>query len=260
MKSLYRNLIFIFSLILIIFLLNFYQKEVKNFFYKISEPIQKIFWRVGIKLSNFFETTSEIKRLKSENENLKLRNQELLAQIANLIELKKENEILREALDLGLEKEFKISLAQITSKDISQDFILVNKGSKDGILENMPVITSQKILVGKIYKVYKNYSRVMLLTNKENSFGGKIVGKEILGEVSGRGKLKIIFDLVPSEKEIFEEDLVETTVLGGVFPKGLLVGKIGKIQKSDVQSFYQAEISPFFDLDKLETIFIILNF
>jgi rod shape-determining protein MreC len=260
MKSLYRNLIFIISLILILFLLNFYQKEVKNFFYKISEPIQKTFWRGGMKISNFFETISEIKRLKSENENLKLRNQELLAQIANLSELKKENEILREALDLGLEKEFKISLAQIISKDISQDFILVNKGSKDGIEENMPVITSQKILVGKIYKVYKNYSRAMLLTNKENSFGGKIVGKETLGEVSGEGNLKIIFDLIPQEKEISEGDLVETTVLGGVFPKGLLVGKIGKIQKSDVQSFYQAEISPFFDPDKLETIFIILNF
>jgi rod shape-determining protein MreC len=137
---------------------------------------------------------------------------------------------------------------------------LINKGSKDGIEENMPVITSQKILVGKIYKVYKNYSRVMLLTDKENSFGGKIVGKETLGEVSGEGNLKIIFDLIPQEKEISEGDLVETTALGGVFPKGLLVGKIGKIQKSDVQSFYQAEISPFFDLDKLETVFIILNF
>jgi len=259
-KPIYRILIFIIFGILIISLLNFYQKEVKNFFYKTSEPLQKTFWRAGIKLSNFFEAISEIKRLKSENENLKLRNQELSAQIANLIELKKENEILREALDLGLEKEFKLSLAQITSKDTSQDFILINKGSEDGIVENMPVITSQKILVGKIYKVYKNYSRVMLITNKEVSFGGKIVGEEILGEVSGRGNLKIIFDLIPSEKEISEGDLVKTTVLGGAFPKGFLIGKIGKIQKSDVQSFYQAEISPFFDLNKLETLFIILNF
>jgi len=260
MKSLYRNLIFLFLGILIISLLNFYQKAVKNFFYKISEPIQKIFWRAGIKTSNFFETISEIKRLKSEKENLKLSNQELSAQIASLNELKRENEILREALDLGLEKEFKISLAQITSKDISQDFILINKGSKDGIEENMPVITSQKILVGKIYKVYRNYSRAMLISDKGNSFGGEIVGKETLGEVSGRGNLKIIFDLIPPEKEISEGDLVETTVLGGVFPKGLLVGKISKIQKSDVQSFYQAEVYPFFDLDKLETIFIILDF
>lgn len=213
-----------------------------------------------MKVSSFFETISEIKRLKKENEELKIKNQELMSQITNLIELKKENENLREALNLGLEKEFKVSLAQITSKDISQDFILINKGSKDGIEENMPVITSQKILVGKIYKVYKNYSRVMLLTDKENSFGGKIVGKETLGEVSGEGNLKIIFDLIPQEKEISEGDLVETTALGGVFPKGLLVGKIGKIKKSDVQAFYQAEISPFFNLDKLETVFIILNF
>jgi rod shape-determining protein MreC len=259
MKPLYRRLILLLLAVLILFLLNFYQREVKNFFYKISEPIQKIFWRAGMKVSIFFETISEIKRLKSENEELKLKNQELLSQIANLNEFKKENENLREALGLGLEKEFKISLAQITSRDISQDFVVVNKGLKDGIEENMPVITSQKILVGKIYQVYKNYSRVMLITNKESSFGGRIVGKETLGEVAGKGNLKVIFDLIPPEKEISQGDIVETTVLGGVFPKGLLVGQIGKIQKSDIQSLYQAEILPLFDLDKLENVFIILN-
>jgi rod shape-determining protein MreC len=260
MKTLYRNLILIFFLVSLIFLLDFYQKKVKNFFYKISEPIQKFFWRAGIKVSNFFETISEIKRLKSENEELKLKNQELLSQIANLNEFKEENKNLREALNLGLEKEFKISLAQIIRKDPSQDFILINKGSKDGIEENLPVITPQKILVGKVYKVYKNYSQVKLISEKGVSFGGKIVGKEILAEVSGQGNLKIIFDLIPKEKEVLEGDLVETTVLGGFFPKGLLIGQIGKIQKSDIQPLYQAEILPLFNLDKLENVFIILEF
>ena len=69
-KPIYRILILVIFGILIIFLLNFYQKEVKNFFYKISEPIQKAFWRAGMKTTNFFETISKIKRLKSEKESL----------------------------------------------------------------------------------------------------------------------------------------------------------------------------------------------
>jgi len=260
MKSLYRTSIFIISFILILFLLNFYQKEVKNFFYKISEPFQKTLWQAGISISNFFETILEIKKLKTESEELKLENQELLVQIATLEELKKENEILREALNIGLEKEFELSLAQVIGKDISQDFILINKGLEDGASQNLPVVTQQKILLGKISEVYQNYSRVMLISNKESSFDGKIVGKETLGEVLGKGNFKVLFDLIPPEAEISKGDLVETSALGGVFPGGLLVGKIGEVQKSDVQSFYQAEISPFYDLGKLEAVFILLEF
>lgn len=259
-NPLYRILTFVILGIFLIFLLNFYQKEVKNFFYKISEPFQKILWQTGKRLSIFFETLAEISSLKKENEELKLKIQDLLAENSSLKELKKENEILREALNIGLEKEFKLSLVQIIGKDISQDFILINKGFENGISQNLPVITQQKILLGKIDEVYKNYSRVMLLTNKESSFDGKVAEKEILGQVLGKGNLRILFDLIPPEKEVLEGDLVETSALGGIFPKGILIGKIGKIQKSDIQALYQAEIYPLFDLGKLETAFVILEF
>ena len=259
-KSIYRVSTFVIVGILVILFLNFYQKGVKNFFYKISEPVQKVFWQSGKRVSDFFETISEIKNLKKENEEFKLKNQELLAQIALLKELKKENERLREALDINLGKEFALSLAQVIGKDISQDFILINKGADDGISENLPVITQQKILLGKINEVYKNYSKVMLISNKESSFDGQIIEKETLGQVLGKGNFKVLFDLILPEQEITEEDLVETSALGGTFPKGLLVGQIREVKRSDVQPFYQAEISPFFDLGKLEMVFIISNF
>lgn len=259
-KSIYRTLIVIIAGVLVILLLNFYQKEAKNFFYKISEPIQKVFWRAGDRVSDFFETVFEIKNLKKEADSLKLKNQELLAKITILEELKNENEILRQALNINLAKEFSLSLAQVIGKDISQDFILINKGSKDGISENFPVISQQKILLGKISEVYKDYAKVMLISNKESSFDGKIIEKETLGQVLGKGSFKVLFDLISPEQEITEGDLVETSALGGTFPKGLLVGQITEVKRSDVQPFYQAEISPFFDLGKLEMVFVVLSF
>jgi len=259
-KSIHRILSIIIVGILVIFFLNFYQKEVKNFFYKISEPIQKVFWRAGGRISDFFEAISAIQNLKKEAEELKLKVQELLAQLVSLKELKKENEILREALNLNLAEEFNLSLAEVIGKDVSEDFILINKGVDDGISENLPVITQQKILVGKISEVYKNYSRVKLISHKESSFDGKIVEKEILGQVKGEGNFKILLDLIPREQEITEGDLVESSALGGTFPKGLLVGQIKQVKKSDIQPFNQAEISPLFDLGELEMVFIILNF
>ena len=259
-SSLKNKVLIIFFGILIIIFLNFYQKEVKNFFYLISSPIQKILWETGGKISLFFETIREIRNLKKENEEFRLRIQELLAENIALKELKKENQILREALGLGLEKEYQLILAQVIGKDIEQDLLLINKGFQDGLSENLPVITQEKILVGKISEVYKNFSKILLISNPQSSFDAKIAEREILGLVKGKGNLKIFLDFIPQEKEIKKEDLVITSALGGIFPAGLLVGQIGEVKKSDLGLFQQAEILPFFEIKEIETLFIIANF
>jgi len=252
-------IVLLIALFIIVNLTSF-SKEIKNFFYLISSPIQKTLWRAGDNLSDFFEAISEIEKLKKENEELLLKNQELGAENARLKELKKENEVLREALEIGLEKEFKLLLAEVIGKDISQDVLLINKGSKDGILKDFPVITQQKALIGRCGEVYENFSKVILISNKESSFDAKISDSDIQGLVKGRGNLKLFLDLIPREKEINEGALVVSTCLGGIFPQGLLVGEIKEVLKSDVQPWQQAEIKPTFDINKLETLFILINF
>ena len=233
--------------------------EVKNFFYLISSPLQKSLWKIGDRVSDFFETIAKIKDLKRENQELKLKVQELIAENVALKELKKENELLREALEIGLEKEFKLILAQVTGKDISQDFILIDKGVKDGILENLPVITQQKVLVGKISQVYRNFSKVQLISDKNSSFDAKISDQEIFGLVKGKGNFNLSFNLVPKENEIKEGDLLVTSALGGVFPAGLIIGKISQVRKSDLEPFQTAQIQPAFNLRDLEKLFIIFE-
>jgi len=252
-------LLFAVLAVLVILALNFYQKQVRNFFYLISAPIQKTFWRAGDRVSDFFETISEIKNLKKENEDLKLKIQSLLAENVQLLELKKENETLRVALNLGLEKEFKLTLAQVIGKDISQDSLIIDKGSDDGILKGQPVITQEKTLVGKINEVYKNFSKVQISSHKDSSFDGKISDTEIPGLVKGGGDFKVFFDLVPKDKEIKKGDLVVTAAAGGIFPEGLLVGEVKDVKKSDIEPFQKVEISPSFDINELECLFIILK-
>ena len=246
--------------ILFLLVLNFYQDEVKNFFYLISSPFQKTLWKAGDNVSDFFETIAKRKTLKKESEELKLKNQELLAQIALLKELRKENEVLREALNIDLQKEFKLALAEVIGKDISEDLILINKGAEDGILKDMPVITQAKVLLGKIGEVYKNFSKVILLSNQGSTILVKVEDGEIKGVVKGKGNFKILLDDIPLNQEIKEGDFIITTLLGGNFPKGLLIGQIKEVKKSDVEPFQQAEILPFFDILEIEKLFIILDF
>lgn len=240
--------------------LNFFQNKIRNFFYLLSSPIQASLWQTGDKVSDFFETIAEIKNLKKENEDLKLKISALMSENASLKELKNENEFLRVALDLGLEKEFKLALVQIIGKDISQDSLLINKGKKDGITEGLPVITEQKNLVGKISEVYDDFSKVILIFDKDSSFDAKLQEQEIFGVVKGKGDSKLFLDRVPQEKELKPGDILVTSALGHVFPEGLLVGEIKEVKKSDVEPFQQAEISPFFDINELQKLFVISPF
>lgn len=246
--------------ILVIWSLNFYQKSVRNFFYLISAPFQRSFWMAGDKASDFFETITKFKNLKKENESFESKIREILAENVSLVELKKENETLREALKIGLEKEFKFSLVRVMGKDASQDFLLIDKGLKDGVSKDMPVINKEKMLVGKTSEIYENFSKVMLASNKESSFGGKISDKEIFGVVQGTGNFKILFGLVPQDNELKKGDSLITTVIGGIFPAGLLVGKIEEIDKTDIEPFQQAKVSPFYDIKELDYLFLISEF
>lgn len=286
-----RFLIGIIILIICIFLLNLFQKDVRNFFYTISAPIQKVFWGAGDRVSDFFGAFIRVNNLKKERNELTLKNQELLTQAALLEKLKEENKVLREALGIELQKEFKLIISQTIEKDVSQDFILIDKGSKEGVSKGMPVITQQKVLVGRIVEVYENFSKVMLISNEKSSFDAKIqrgdysppaargasakaeeggggVGvpaeggapKDISGVIKGEGNFKILFDLIPREEEIFPGDTVITSSLAGIFPEGLLVGEVKEVEKSDVETFQKAKITPAFNISQIEILFVVTFF
>ncbi len=256
-----RNKILIILIsVLIIVSLNFFVKPVKELFYFISSPIQKTFLRMGDIISNFSGTIFEIQNLKKENEKLSLKNQELLSENSQLKELKNENDILREALNLNLQKDFGLEIAEVISRDAFQDFILINMGEKSGLKKGMPVLAQGKVILGKISEVYDNFSKVMLISDKSSSFDAKIQDSDIYGVVKGEGNYLVIFDLIPQDKEIKQGDLVITSSLGGIFPKGLLVGEIKEVKKSDVTPYQKADLQPFFYPSNLETVFIITSF
>jgi len=236
-----------------------FYKEIKNFFYCFSQPIQKTLWRTGDNVSDFFSGIFKINILEKELESVYQKNKELQGQIVSLKELEKENKTLRDALNIGLQKDFQLEFAQVVSKDISQDSILINKGLKDGISKGLPVLTSEKIILGRIGEVYDNFSEVILISNKESSFDAKIQDKNISGLVRGEGSSDLFIDLIPKNEEISKGDFVVTTALGGIFPKGLLVGEITEVKKTDIQPFQTAEIKPSFEIGELENVFIILN-
>lgn len=233
---------------------------VKNFFYSMSASFQKQLWAKGIDFSGFVSGIAESQNIKKELEEMRQKNQEISAQNAALLALKKENEILRQALNLGMEKEFQLKLAEIFSKDIMEDSILISIGEKDGVKKGMPVISKEKTLAGRIGEVYANYSEVILITSSRSSFDGQVLDEDVLGVVKGKGGSSLVMERIPKEKEVSVRDAIVTTALGNIFPKGLLVGEVEEVKKTDLEPYQSARIKPAFQFNNSESLFIITNF
>jgi rod shape-determining protein MreC len=248
--------------LLLLVLTLFYQLRdfLKNFAYFIFSPFQRFFLKLQKDIFLFFETVSEIKSLKKENENLKSEIKKLIVEKESLKELEKENRTLREALSLGLEKEFKLKMTRFLGKDAAQDVFLIDKGKEEGIEEGKVVILPEKVLVGKIMKVYPNFSKVKVFTFKDFSFDVEIGEEKFVALAKGQGNFKAKIELIPKEKEIFPGQMVFTSALGGNFPKGILVGEIKEVKDSDIFGYQEAILEPAFQLKNLNYLFVILNF
>ncbi|MEK7658253.1 MAG: rod shape-determining protein MreC [Patescibacteria group bacterium] len=260
-----RILISAVFLFIFIAVLNLFQKEIKNTFYLLSSPIEKKIWNAGVNSSIFFMSLLNSGGIAQENRNLKSENQELLSKIAFLQDVARENEAIKEASLNNQDKNFKLILAESTGIDTGRDIILINKGSADGISMNMAVINSQNVLFGKVLKVYKNFSEVMLISNENNVLDVKIqqddpVKTPIYGVIKGKGNLGVYLDLVPTDSEIKSGDILTTSALEGIFPKDLLVGKIISKNKSDLKPFQTAEIETFYNIKNTDKLFVILNY
>ncbi|MDD5606535.1 MAG: rod shape-determining protein MreC [Candidatus Pacebacteria bacterium] len=232
-------------LIIILFcflFLNFFQKQTKSFFYNISSPIQNYFWQKGQGFFSYSRTIIKISSFKERMEILEKENRELKIENIFLKELEKENQTLKDAFKIGLEKEFQLSLVRVISKQ--NDFLLINQGKKQGIKENLLVITQEKVLVGKIIEVFDNQAKIMMITHQESSFEGEILEKNITGLVSGKN-----LNFVSVEKEVEKGDIITS----GKF----LVGKVSQVIKKDVEPFLTINIEPDFDIGSLNYLFII---
>ncbi len=244
--------------VLVLVSLNVIQKEVKSFFYFISSPIQGAFWSWGERSSDFLIGFMKRGEIEKQKEDLKKENQKLMSEILYLQSIKKENEELKKALDLNLRKEFDLSIARIIAKNLSEDVLLIDKGENSGISSNMPVITSEKVAVGLVNAVYSDFSEVKLISHKDSRFGAEV--KEVEGVIRGQGGFELLLDLIPKDKEITVGDSVVTAGIEKDFPPGLLIGRVSKVLKEDVESIQKAYLEMGFSLDRNSYLFVIKNF
>lgn len=211
------------------------------------------------------EFFSDIDELKLQNEKLKKENEELKNKMTDYELIVSENNTLKEHLKMQTEyTDYNIVVAEIISDSSSnwEKTFIINKGSNDGIQPNMAVITSEG-LVGYIETVTNTTSKIVSIIDAGNSVSGRIVrtrdaivcnGSSLLKE---NGKLKV--QDIPIGVELIEGDKIETSGLGGIYPKGIAIGEVisTTIKKNPAEN--EAVVQTYVDFNRLETVAIILQ-
>lgn len=201
--------------------------------------------------------------LQEENEALKKQVTELLQYKQNFMEYQRENVDLRNLLGFK-DRNFQYDLvaAEVAARDSGNWFnvILIDKGEEHGIKKDMAVITDRG-LVGYTISTTSNTSKVMIITDERSSVSAMLQRTRDNGMVKGsidpapRGYLKMVF--LPQDANLVKGDVVISSGLGGLIPKGVVIGEVVEAKKESQNLMQYAIIKPSVDFQKLEHVFVI---
>lgn len=230
---------------------------------KLVMPVQNGLTYLKNKISGNDTFFTDINKLKEENEQLLARNSELEQSLRELENIKTENETLKEYMNLT-EKygEYKTIPAYVINKDISNysKTIVINVGTNDGVKENMTVIGDQG-LVGHIVSVTDTTAKVQTIIDTASSVSATMSSTDetivCKGTLESTTELKAMY--IPTDYNIIQGDSIETSGLGGIYPKGIHIGTVKQVEATKNVTDRYAVIETAVDFDKLSTVLVITN-
>ena len=223
-------------------------------------PVQSAISKASNYAGGFRKKYVDLLHVREENEQLR---QELFQYKAANIEYREAlatNVRLQKLLDLKESLPPPTLTAEIVGKDPSLWFrtFTINRGSSDGVQKGMPVVTVEGV-VGQVLTSSPNYSKVLLATDPNSAVDVITQKTRVHGIVKGLGRDAFGLNYVLKSAVVEKEDFVLTSGLGGVFPKGLMVGTVSEITKSRRGMFQKIEIMPAVDFSQLEHLIIIMK-
>ncbi len=220
-------------------------------------PVQRAFRQAGEPISNLIDDLRDFGRLNTENRALRLRIEQLEADIGRLREEQIQVTARQALLEVQAETDAVTLTAYVTTRDLTglRTIIGIDRGSNDGLRVGMPVLAAGGTLIGQVLDVRPNTSFVRLITDPDSAV--RVLHQPSRSEVVATGDTLGNLEVqIPWTSEVELGHLFVTSGLDGELPQGLPVGRVSAAEGTVQNAFRYVVLEPIAPLDQLEQVLV----
>ncbi len=225
---------------------------------EITAPFQKLIRRTVNFTKDFWLNYFYLIDVRHENTLLKQEINSFRRANSRYKELLTTHERLRKLLQFKEVIRRPVIAAQVIGLDPTGWFksIIIDKGKRAGLKWDMPVVNASGV-VGRIVSVSTDYAKVLLIIDQNSAVDCLMQQSRDRGMVKGLSMDACKMDYMTKSSDVAVGEMVITSGLGGIFPKGLPVGRISRVKDVSGEFFKEIEVSPSVDFSKLEEVLVI---
>ena len=223
-------------------------------------PIQKKIYEIGDYIKSTKEAIVSYQEILEENQVLKneqIKYDILLSYNEKILE---ENKRLQEILKIKEEKNLNLKVTKVNFRNPSNLYtrFYINLGKKDGVKKNM-IVLSGETLIGKVGRVYENYSIVDMITS-ENFNVSALTESQMLGIVKGSDEEDgtLYFEANTFQNNIEIGEKIYTSGISEIYPKGLYIGKVSEIDEDNGELFRSIKVKNDIDVLNMMEVLILM--
>ncbi len=192
------------------------------------------------------------------NAELSHENRRLLNEIAGYQEMMKENDRLRKVVEFNAAVEGRRVVARVVAQDVSTEFrmIRLDKGTLHGVEAGMSVVALEGV-VGRVFRAVENYSDVLTLLDSSSAVDALVQRTRVRGIAEGLGESNLALKYLRRTDDVQDGDIVVSSGIGGIFPKGLLVGRVASVKKKSFGISQEVELVPAVEFSRLEEVIVV---
>jgi len=239
--------------------------SVSNVLTVVLSPFQEFINYIGDRVEGSAKYLQDIEALSQENEALKARINELEKEVKELSDYREKNKELKEALNIKDQfSDVEFLGANIIAKDMGNWFntFTIDRGITDGVTVDSAVITKDG-LVGRVISTDIFSSKIITIIDEDSTVSARVSKTRDLVFVKGDLELKnqglCRLDNIFPDMDIAVGDTIETSGLGGIYPKGIIIGKVKEVRRKTNDLNRYAIIEPAVDFKRLEEVFVLEN-
>ncbi len=235
-----------------------YLKWLESIVLRVFSPFNHGISLVTANVKNYVGTIAKFKRMEEENKELREKIEITLQENAILREKLIAYDRLKKLLELKESFSYEMIPSLVISREPGNWFnsVIIDRGRADGVKENMAVATYYG-LVGRVVSVDSHTAKVLLILDQRSAVGGMIQRSRDIGVVKGSESNYCYMEYLSHDADIKINDIVITSGLGSIFPKGIKIGRVVGVEKEKHALFQDVLIRPEVDFTKLEEVFVV---